>query len=130
MQAAFSLGTAGAVAVGGAIGSVLRYLVGLLVPHSPAGAAMPWATVAVNVSGSLLLGALAGAAVAGTGPAPLPRAFLTIGVLGGFTTFSTFSVDAVSLLHAGSPARAALYIAVSVLGSIGAAYLGFTWMRG
>ena len=127
---AFSLASAAAVAAGGALGSLLRYTVGLLMPHAPAGTAIPWATVGINVVGSLLLGTFAGLFVEGGGPGPALRLFLTVGVLGGFTTFSTFSLDAVTLALAGQGARAALYVGASVVGSLAAAAVGFSLARG
>ena len=114
-----------AVAAGGAAGSVARYGVALLAER--AGAGFPWGTLAVNVAGSLLLGALVRhlAVPPGAAPAALPLA-LTVGLCGGFTTFSTFSLDLLRLLQSGAAGRAALYAAASVGLSLAAVWAGFT----
>lgn len=127
---ALSVASAAAVALGGALGALLRYAIGLLAPHTPAGAAFPWATLGINILGSLALGAIAGLFVEGAGPSPAVRLFLTVGLLGGFTTFSTFALDAVTLVTAGQAARAALYVTLSVLGAVAAAAVGLSLTRG
>ena len=109
-----------AIALGGALGSVARYWLGLgLLPLSRA---LPYGTLVINVTGSFLLGALL------TGLPSYPptalRAGLTVGVCGGFTTFSTFGGEVVSLLERGAVGRAAAYVAASVLLSVGAAWAG------
>ena len=96
----------------------------------PSTAGFPWATLSVNVSGSLVIGALAGLATAGMDVSPQIRAFVMVGVLGGYTTFSTFALDGLELLHDGSPAKAIAYAVVSVVASIGAAAIGFSLTRG
>ena len=113
-----------AVAAGGAAGSVARY--GVLVLAERAGATFPWGTMAINVAGSLLLGALVRvfAAPPGATPGALPLA-LTVGLCGGFTTISTFSLDVLRLLQAGAAGRAALYAAASVALSLAAVWAGF-----
>lgn len=104
-----------AVMAGGAIGSAARWGVSLLLPY-------PWATLAVNILGSALIGLLAAQGVAGTA-----RLFLVTGVLGGFTTFSAFSLEA-ALLWERAPWQAALYVAASLgLGLVGFA---FGWHAG
>ena len=100
-----------AIALGGAAGSVARWAVGAM---SPPEAAFPWATLAVNVGGSLLLGMLLGAAIVSHAPDGL-RLALTVGFCGGFTTFSTFSAETVRLLHVGAWSRAGAYVIASVL---------------
>lgn len=115
-----------AIAAGGALGSVARYLLGALV--APRAAGFPWATLAINVSGSLLLGALA-VALAGPGPSPAARAGLTVGFCGGFTTFSTFSLETLALLEQGSYARAGAYAAASLVLSVAAAMAGAALAR-
>jgi CrcB protein len=95
------------VAAGGAAGSVARYLVGLAA--AGLGAGFPWGTLAVNVLGSALVGLAAGLGASGDA-----RLLLVTGFLGGFTTFSAFSLDAVGLAGR-SPLLAGLY----VLGSVG-----------
>ena len=113
-----------AVALGGAIGSALRYLLGLALPR--AGIVVPWGTLLVNVAGAFALGwllrALPASAVSPASPAL--RLALTVGLCGGFTTFSAFSVETLALLEAGATARALLYVAASVLLSVAAAWAG------
>lgn len=108
-----------AVSLGGAAGALARYLLTALTVVLW-GANFPWATLLVNVLGSLLLGLLVG--VSSTDwPSPELRAFLAVGVLGAFTTFSTFSLDLHTLLAAGRWIAAAGYAVVSVL--LGLAFL-------
>ena len=115
------------VALGGALGASARYLVGVgavrLLGHG-----FPWATLVVNVLGSLAMGALVVllAQKDATRLAPL----LMMGLLGGFTTFSAFSLDAVTLYERGQVGAAAGYVAVSVVFSIGALFAGMTLMKG
>lgn len=115
------------VALGGALGASARYLTnaGMLRLVGPG---FPWGTVTVNVIGSFLMGALviALAQVFGNRFAPL----LMTGVLGGFTTFSAFSLDAVTLWEGGRPELAAAYVAGSVLLSITALVAGLFIARG
>lgn len=103
-----------AVAAGGALGATARFLVGTLA--EPLGA-YPWGTFAVNVIGSFLLGVFAGAL--SWNPAPELRSFLTVGILGGFTTFSAFSLDIVLLAERGRLELAAVYFASTVVCSVG-----------
>ena len=109
------------VALGGAAGSLLRYAVGTAVPH-PAGG-WPWATFMVNVVASLLLGVLAGWAH-WRHAAHWVRPLLMSGVLGGLSTYSAFAVDTVRLVDAGRSGIAAAYVAVTLVGCVGAAALG------
>lgn len=118
------------VAAGGAIGASVRYLIGEWARQHSALGGFPWATLGINVTGSLILGALAGGAILGESASPQLRAMLMIGVLGGFTTFSSFSLETVSLLQAGAMSRAALYTTASVALSVGAAALGMMLARG
>lgn len=115
------------VAGGGALGSLLRFIIGRLFPTAPT--AFPWSTLGINVVGSLALGALAGAALARPEASPTLRAFLTVGLLGGFTTFSTFSVETITLAQSASLLRAGLYVMLSVALAIGGAALGFSLTR-
>lgn len=115
-----------AIAAGGAVGSVARYLIGAAVaPRAPG---FPWATLAINVSGSLLLAFLA-AALAGTATSPALRAGLTTGLCGGYTTFSAFSAETLALVEQGSQARAGAYVAASVALSLLAAAAGLALGR-
>jgi fluoride exporter len=99
----------GVVAAGGALGAGARYGVTSLWTT-------PWATVAVNVAGCLLIGVL----LARLGERRLLRPFLTTGVCGGFTTYSTFAVQTLEL----SGRSALVYLTATVAGSLGAAWLG------
>jgi CrcB protein len=110
------------IALGGAAGSVLRYLLGGRVQHfAPHG--FPVGTLTVNVLGCLLIGILARLFL-NTQPAGEWRALLVVGFCGGFTTFSTFSIETVGLIEGGEYARAATYIAGSVLLCIMATFAG------
>ena len=105
-----------AVAAGGAVGATARFLVGTLAePLS----AYPWGTFTVNVIGSFLLGLFAGLMAQSWNPPPELRAFLTVGLLGGFTTFSAFSLDIVLLAERGRLELAAVYFASTVFCSVG-----------
>lgn len=116
------------VAGGGAAGSVLRYHAGRLVSGlAGAGNAFPWGTLAVNIAGSLLMGALIGWLARGTlaeQTAESARLLLGVGVLGGFTTFSAFSGELVTMLHRGQPGLAAGYVAASVIAGAAAVVIG------
>ncbi len=96
-----------AVAAGGVIGAEARYGLGVWLPHGPA--AFPWATLLINGTGCLLIGVLM-AVVAAVRVHPLLRPFLGVGVLGGYTTFSTFVVDVDQLLQAGRVLPALAYL--------------------
>jgi CrcB protein len=111
-----------AAALGGALGSLARWGLGLALPH-PAGA-WPTATLVVNLSGCLLLGLLAAALFARHPRSTWLRPLLGTGVLGGWTTFSTFAVDAVQLADAGRGAAAVGYVLASVVGGVLAAAAG------
>ncbi len=114
--------TALLVAVGGAVGAVLRYLLDGWVQRrhdSP----FPWGTLTVNVIGSLVLGVLAGAAIYGHGPAEL-QATLGVGLCGALTTFSTFGYDTARLFSERAPLYAVANVSVSVLAGLGAAAAG------
>lgn len=114
------------VFVGGGMGAVLRYGVGRVAVAGGWGA--PVATLAVNVAGCLVMGLLAGWFVGRGGSEPW-RLFLLSGVLGGFTTFSSFGLDALTLWQRGATGAAAAYVAASVLLSLGAVALGFVITR-
>ncbi|MCU0732296.1 MAG: fluoride efflux transporter CrcB [Hyphomonas sp.] len=112
------------VAAGGAIGASLRHGAGLLsVRHLPAN--WPWGTFAVNLIGGFAMGLVAGwfAYKATEGGQDL-RLFLATGVLGGFTTFSAFSLETLNMLRSGEAAKAAAYAALSVILSVAALGLG------
>lgn len=112
-----------AVAAGSALGGALRFVLGTAFP--PRGdAAFPLATLLINVAGSLLLGLLLARFAQGALPAPAARLALTAGFCGGFTTFSTFSLETVRLANAGHAARAAAYVMLSVALSLAATGAG------
>jgi fluoride exporter len=110
-----------AIAAGGAAGSTLRYLISVWL--AKANGAFPLGTFAVNVVGALLLGFLARVFNAPDG-SPVWRAALTVGVCGGFTTFSTFSAECVALMQEGKSARAVAYAVASVVSGVLAIMLG------
>ena len=113
------------VAIGGAIGAALRYLAGAGIARLAA-PGFPVAILAVNVIGSFAMGMLA-AALARAAPHLAP--LLLTGVLGGFTTFSAFSLETVQLIEEGRTGGAALYVALSVGLSVGALALGLALGR-
>ncbi len=112
-----------AIAVGGAAGAVMRFWVSTLT-YRLLGQGFPWGTLMVNVTGSLAMGFIYVLLVERLSLGPEWRAVLMIGFLGAFTTFSTFSVEALNLVQAGSPMRALLYILASVIFCVLAAYVG------
>ena len=117
-----------AVAAGGAVGAVARYLVMIQVGHL-LGAGFPYATLAVNVIGSFILGSLVEAlALVWTVGSDL-RAFIVVGVLGSFTTFSTFSLDVISLIERGQIGAAGLYIVASVVLTVAGFVAGMMLLR-
>lgn len=124
------------VASGGAFGSWLRFVVGRgwTAALGPVRAgAFPYATLTVNLAGGLLMGLLAGW-LARSGPAQGlgsegTRLLLAVGVLGGFTTFSAFSLDTVTLIERGQSGVALLYVGASVIAGIGALFAGLVASR-
>ena len=116
------------VLIGGAFGSGARYLLATSVAEC-FGANFPWGTLAVNLVGSFLVGVLATLADELGGIGPGPRAFLVIGVLGGFTTFSSFSLETWRLVEQNEVARAALNVLGSVALSLVAVALGVAAAR-
>lgn len=116
------------VFLGGGIGAALRHGVNRAA-LALLGAGFPFGTLVVNVAGSYLMGVLAGLLLArGLGEHPI-RLFLATGVLGGFTTFSAFSLDAVLMWQRGELASLGVYAVASVLGSISALFLGLATVR-
>jgi fluoride exporter len=116
-----------AVAVGGVLGALARWGAGLALPHEPG--AFPAATVLVNVLGCFLIGALLVTITEVRRAHPLVRPFLATGVLGGFTTFSTYAVDAQELLWAGHVVTAAAYLAGTLVAALVATWLGIRLAR-
>jgi CrcB protein len=114
-------------ALGGALGALARWGLAEALPHSPGG--WPWATLLVNLVGCLLIGVLLAVLLARFPHSPWLRPFLAVGVLGGFTTYSTFAVDVVRLADAGRLALAAGYLVASVLGGVLAVLAGLVAAR-
>ena len=119
------------VAAGGAVGAVGRYQLGRAVTHvlGP-NTGFPWGTLSANVIGSLAMGLLVGWLTRYGAGGENVRLLLGVGLLGGFTTFSAFSLELVLLMERGSPGLALLYAGASVLAGFGALYLGLVVMRG
>jgi fluoride exporter len=115
------------VALGGALGASARYLTSVGAARL-FGAGFPWGTVIVNVLGSFLMGVLVVVLAQRDAMRLVP--FLMTGILGGFTTFSAFSLDAVKLFQSGQPALAALYVLGSVTLSIAGLVAGMALARG
>jgi len=110
------------IAVGGAIGSLARYGMGAWIQAKDA-VGFPWGTFAVNGLGSLLIGVVLGYLTA-VEAGPNLRLFLVVGILGGFTTFSTFSYEVVTLFQSGEWARAGLYAVGSLVLGVAAVLVG------
>ena len=120
------MGTLVQVALGGALGATIRHLSGVVATRL-AGHAFPWGTLFVNVAGSFLMGVVV-VVLARHGGAWLSP-FLATGLLGGFTTFSSFSLDAVTLFDRGQTALAALYVGASVVVCLAAIAAGLAVAR-
>lgn len=118
------------VALGGALGSMARYGVGLAAGRLFPGAAWPWGTMTVNVVGGLVMGLVVGwlAARGGAGQDSV-RVFAAVGVLGGFTTFSAFSLETVQMIERRQIGLAAAYVAVSVIVAVAVLFLGLLMAR-
>ena len=112
--------------LGGALGSGTRYLVNLGVARL-LGTSFPWGIFLINVTGSLLMGLLAGLLAQREFEVTSLRPFLATGFLGGYTTFSAFSLDFANLVNEGETAAAALYVAGSVGLSLAGVFLGL-WL--
>ena len=113
---------AGAVAAGGALGALARYGLEVALPAEPGH--FPWATFVTNVSGCFLIGLLMVIVAERWQAYPLVDPFLGVGVLGGYTTFSTYTTDVQRLTEAGAARTALLYLAGTLLAALLAAYLG------
>ncbi len=119
-----------AVALGSAIGGVVRYECARLATLW-LGAGFPWGTIGINVIGSAIIGAF-GSATAADGRRPLgptARLFVMVGFCGGYTTFSAFSLQTVELLRAGAPLAALANVALSLGLCLGGAWLGYALAR-
>lgn len=113
------------VGLGGFCGSSARYIVGGLVHRVLPAAAFPFGTLAVNVFGCLAIGLLGGLMELRQVLGPAQRLFLLIGVLGGFTTFSTFAYETLSLSHAAEFGKVALNVFGHVIFGLAAAWIGY-----
>src|ERR1700743_1053219 len=116
----------GVVALGGAIGSVLRYMVSTI--QSPV-VAFPYAIFIVNVTGGLLMGIVTALLALKFNVSSEVRAFLTTGILGGYTTFSTFSLESAMLIERHDYVTASVYVVGAAILSIVALFCGF-WLGG
>jgi CrcB protein len=116
------------IALGSALGGVARYLLGGLIQRTTEGT-FPLGTLVINVTGSFVLGLLYRYAAESAAVTPEVRAMLTIGICGGYTTFSTFSYETVRLLEDGEYTRALTYVGLSVVLSVGGAILGIALGR-
>ncbi|HET9777507.1 MAG TPA: fluoride efflux transporter CrcB [Gemmatimonadaceae bacterium] len=115
------------IAVGGAAGSVLRYVVGRAVQGTSA-SGFPIGTMVVNVTGCFLIGVLV-RQLMNVQTSPEMRALLVVGFCGGFTTFSTFSAETIGLIEGGEYGRAATYVILSVALCLGATFAGMATMQ-
>lgn len=118
-----------AVAGGGALGAVLRHLFGMLALRL-LGPGLPWGTLGVNIIGGLAMGMIVEWLALRGGLGESVRLFLTTGLLGGFTTFSAFSLEVTGMLARNDHALAAGYAATSVILSVGAVFAGMALVRG
>lgn len=116
------------VALGGAIGSVARYLVGLWGVRL-AGVNFPWGTLTVNVVGAFLIGLMVETIARRFDASPEMRVFIVTGIIGGFTTWSSFTLDAVVLFERGAVGLAAVYLLASLLVSFAAIFAGLALGR-
>ncbi|MFF5213656.1 fluoride efflux transporter CrcB [Micromonospora sp. NPDC000442] len=116
-----------AIAVGGMVGAVVRHGLAVAFPHPPRG--FPWATFAVNVSGCLLIGVLMVLITEAWTAHRLVRPFLGVGVLGGYTTFSTYAVEAQQAVAAGAARTGLLYLAGTLVAALVAVRVGLTLTR-
>jgi CrcB protein len=116
------------VALGSAVGGMVRFALGALIQQRT-GTTFPVGTLAVNLSGSLLLGFLLRYSLGTPAVSAEVRAFLTTGVCGGFTTFSTFSYETAALIEDGDYRRAAWYVGLSLVLSLAGAFLGIGLAR-
>lgn len=117
-----------AVATGGALGSVMRYLVGIGSARA-FGTDFPWGTLIINVTGSFLIGVFVALFATKWNLPQAARIFLTVGICGGYTTFSTFSLDAWYLMERGQTWASAAYMIASVVLSVGALIAAMQMVR-
>ncbi|MBW4331523.1 fluoride efflux transporter CrcB [Stakelama sp. CBK3Z-3] len=116
------------VMLGGAIGAAGRHLLGRAM-IALMGPGYPWGTLSANILGGLFMGLLVGILSRVAAPGESLRLFLAVGMLGGFTTFSSFSLDAVNMIERGAWMPALGYVLISVIASIGALAAGLNLVR-
>jgi CrcB protein len=116
------------VAVGGALGATARYLVADLV-HRAASAYFPWGTFVINVTGCFVFGLVAGAGEAFGVVGPMTRAFVLVGILGGYTTFSSFAFETATLMRGGELAAALGNVVGQVVLGLVAFWIGIVLMQ-
>ncbi|RED16929.1 fluoride efflux transporter CrcB [Parasphingopyxis lamellibrachiae] len=116
------------VMAGGAIGAGLRFLVGRFTLHQ-FGPGFPWGTLTVNLAGGLAMGLLVGLLARFGSGGEGWRLFVGVGILGGFTTFSAFSLEVTNMIERGAVGLAAGYALVSVIGSVVALFAGLWLVR-
>jgi CrcB protein len=116
------------IALGGALGSAARFLLGSQIQQR-AGVAFPTGTLVINITGSLLLGFLLRYALGSEWISPEVRGLLTTGFCGGYTTFSTFSYETAAMLEDGSYLRPLWYVLLSVLAALAGTLAGFALAR-
>ncbi|MEY4471744.1 MAG: fluoride efflux transporter CrcB [Pseudomonadota bacterium] len=114
------------VAAGGGVGAWLRFAAGRMIGATP----FPVATLTINVLGSIAMGLLAGWLARHSDGGEQWRLLLGVGVLGGFTTFSAFSLEIALMIERGAMIQAAIYIALSLLGGVGGLFAGLALARG
>jgi CrcB protein len=110
--------------IGGAIGTLARYVVGVLA--LPISRELPWGTIAINITGSFIIG-LFGTLTLAHGRYPVSenvRVFVMVGFCGGYTTFSAFSLQTLDLMRSGAVGRATVNVVASVILCVGAVYVG------
>ena len=119
------------VALGGALGAAARYEAGRLITHLTGSTfGFPWATLAVNIFGSFLMGLLVGWLALGGSDAKMAyRLFIGVGLLGGFTTFSAFSMEIILMIERGTYLPAFSYAGISVVAGLAAMMIGLAIMR-
>ncbi|MFI6243160.1 fluoride efflux transporter CrcB [Micromonospora sp. NPDC050795] len=115
------------IAAGGVIGAVVRYALSVAWPHAPG--EFPWSTFVTNVTGCLLIGVLMVLITEAWAAPRLVRPFLGVGVLGGYTTFSTYAVDIQQAVAAGHPRTALVYLAGTLTAALAAVYTGIILTR-
>ena len=120
------------IGLGGALGSMLRFGLGTWIDTtiSKAGQIFPWGTIVVNITGCFIIGFVAAISAAGEGRiflSPLTRSFITIGILGGYTTFSSFSLQTLTLAQDGQWGGAAANVLISVVLCLVGVWLGATF---